>query len=454
MRGILLVLAMMIGFCSSPYIGYAAKVVIDPGHGGADPGAIGVNGLYEKTSNSEIAYDLRDILQSKGYEVVMTRSKDTTLTLQQRVQTAKSSGADLFVSIHANSHPSSSIRGTMVLYYDNAHPNPQYPASSEMKKLTPQSRKLAQLVLNAVLEAVPNTNRGLVPSSAYVVRMGNIPSILVETAFLSNGQDVQLLSTSEGRYKYAQGIANGILAYLPPIFKDIGGHWAKDSILRLNELGIAQGDNGKFYPNRELTRAELVAFVDKAFGLEKQVVPASVDTVADPEIGIEAQHDPSVTEQVYGEPSNSEEQPGSGGTGQPAPAAPVFSDLSASHWSYGSMTAAIESGIIRGYPDGTVRPNQPVTRAEVAAVLSRLAEVKTGAGEVETASVLKFSDVSADYWAYDAIMKLADEGIIRGVEEGVYAPQRLVTRAEMATMLDRRLGPVTAPGKPETGVEP
>lgn len=418
-------LTLIVGLVSSPYIGLAAKVVIDPGHGGSDPGAIGVNGLYEKTVTTEVANDLRDILLQKGYQVTMTRSKDGTLTLQQRVEIAKSSGADLFVSIHANAIPTSSVKGTMVLYHDERYPNPEYPASEEMKRLTPESRLLAQSVLDGILEKVPNVNRGLVPSSAYVVRMGNIPSILVETAFLTNHEDAKLLASSETRHKYAQGIAEGIMRYLPPIFSDIGRHWAKESIIRLNEQGIAQGSNGRFYPNKQLTRAELVSFIDKAFGFEKDVLPATVEGEAGaPESQAEAEN-VTVTEEVYGE---------SPGTDTEIPA-PAFSDLSETHWSYGSMIDAIDTGIIRGYPDGTVRPNEPVSRAEVAAVLSRVSEQP----EAETSLDAAFRDVTQDDWAYTAIMQLANEGVINGVEEGLFAPKRAVTRAEMATMLDRKL---------------
>ncbi|WP_199618533.1 N-acetylmuramoyl-L-alanine amidase [Paenibacillus alkalitolerans] len=418
MRGYITTLLLIAGLVSSPYIGFAAKIVIDPGHGGTDPGAVGVNGLYEKTVNDEVAYRLKDVLLEKGYEVVMTRETDKSMTLQSRVEIANSSDADLFVSVHANSHPSSSIRGTMVLYHDERYPNPNYPASEEMTKLTPESRKLAQSVLSSMLETVPNVNRGLVPSSAYVVRMGSIPSILVELAFLSNAQDAQMLASPGIRSKYAEGIAAGIIRYLPPVFRDIGKHWAKDSIIRLHNEGIAQGSNGSFYPNNELTRAELVAFVDKAFGLKEEVVTAS----ADAQVSVNGD---TVTEDVYGDNTDTE----------PPPA--VFADLPNNHWSYASMVAAIENGVIRGYPDGTVRPDQPVTRAEVAAVFSRLSEDDAVISQVSKNSA--FRDVAADYWAHSAIMRLSSQGIVQGIAAGVYGPDRFVTRAQMATMIDRKL---------------
>jgi N-acetylmuramoyl-L-alanine amidase len=476
-----MMLVLIFGLVTSPYIGLAAKVVIDPGHGGSDPGAIGINGLYEKTVNTEIADRLKSMLLQKGYQVVMTRDRDQSMTLAQRVEAAKAADADLFVSIHSNSHPSASIRGTMILYHDKQYPNKSYPASVEMKNLTPESRKLAQYVLGAMLEKVPNVNRGLVPSSAYVVRMGNIPSILVETAFLSNELDAQMLGSSAIRQKYAEGIANGIVRYLPPTFSDIGKHWAKDSIVRLHDLGIAEGSDGKFYPNNKLTRAELVAFVDKAFKLEGEVIPATAESgsTAGPVDGESVEPvDGGNTEPVDGgnmEPvddSNAESVddngviPAEGGGAEPLedeaapetvipsedgaakPAGevpssetrqtPVFADLPSTHWSYSSMSAAIDKGLIKGYPDGTVRPNQPVTRAEVAAVFSRLEGLEQAETPIDEITA-SFKDVPKSYWAYPAIMRLNGQGIVHGISTGIYGPDQYVTRAQMAAMLDRQI---------------
>ena len=417
MKKLVTTLAVAVSLFSSPYIGQAAKVVVDPGHGGSDPGAVGINGLYEKTVNNEISWRLRDLLVKHGYEVVMTRDADKTLSLTDRVAAATAADADLFVSVHANAHPSSSVRGTMVLYHDAAKPNPVYPASEAMKALTPESKRLAQLVLSSILEQVPNQNRGIVPSSAYVVRMGNIPSVLVETAFLSNAKDAQMLSSSMIREKYAIGILNGILKYLPPIFSDIGQHWAKESIVRLNEQGIASGDNGKFYPDRALTRAELMAFADRAFGLRASA----------PDVTIAEHTDGSVTEDVY----ESEEA-----IAAPSPEPePTFTDLPETHWSYELMRKAVQAGLLSGYPDGTLRPDAPVSRAEVAVVLDRL----LGTAIAGTTYDVSFQDVTTNNWAYSSIVRLGGAGLVRGVEPNRYGPDRSVTRGEIATMVDRQL---------------
>jgi len=410
---------------SAPYIANATKVVIDPGHGGNDPGAIGINGLYEKKVNNAISYRLKDLLLQNGYEVVMTRDTDKTLSLSERVEIARNADADLFVSIHSNSHTNSSIQGTMVLYHDAAYPNPNYPASEEMKALTPESRRLGQLVLSSVLKEVPNVDRGVVPSSVYVVRNGNIPSILVETAFLSNPKDAEKLASTAIQEKYAVGILNGIKSFLPPTFSDIGGHWAKESIIRLNAQGIANGNQGKFYPDQPLTRAELVAFADRAFGLTKSGKNVSI-TEADTEV--------SVTQDVY-----EEDTPPSGEDVSGIPEADIaFPDLTKDHWAYETIRVAVRNGVLRGYPDGSIRPDAPVSRAEVAVVLDRLISPIPHNWE----QPVTFKDVTTDNWAYSSIIRLSNSGIVRGIEPNIYAPEKSVTRAEMATMVDRQLSSV------------
>lgn len=88
-----------------PYQAFAYKVVLDAGHGGSDPGAIGINGLREKDVNWDITQKVRDELIAKGYEVVLTRTDDSYWSLAERVEFTNAQKADLFVSIHANAHP-------------------------------------------------------------------------------------------------------------------------------------------------------------------------------------------------------------------------------------------------------------------------------------------------------------------------------------------------------------
>lgn len=453
-------LACIIGI-SSTQAASAAKIVVDAGHGGSDPGAIGINGLKEKQVNLDVTLRLQGELILRGYEVVLTRQDDRYISLADRVALTNEANADLFVSVHSNSHTSSSISGSLVLYHDSQYPQSDYPASEAMTALTPQSKKLAESVLRNVLLTAKLVDRGLVPSAAYVVRMGQIPSILVETAFLSNASDAAALKDPAMLQKFAVGIASGIQEVLPPTpepaeFADVQKHWAKEAVYKLKEQGIVESAK-QFYPDRPITRAELLTMLNRKFSFAQRLL----------------------------------------GIPKPGVNLPVFNDLPASHWASDVMNRAGALGYVDGYPDQTIRPDQPVTRAEAAVLFQRITQapkadnpVKTqnpaGAAKVEATPaaakagddlkqekdnktlqtspnvnavntlptqqadsvepVIKtdmptkdsgFTDVPGDSWAADAIIQLSKSGVINGVADKQFAPNKSMTRAEMAVMLDR-----------------
>ncbi|CAG7631066.1 hypothetical protein PAESOLCIP111_03261 [Paenibacillus solanacearum] len=421
----------------------AAKIVVDAGHGGSDPGAIGVNGLQEKQVNLDIARRLRDLLVKEGYEVSMSRDSDIYLSLQQRVDFMNAQKADLFVSIHANSYSSPSARGAMVLYYDDNYPQASYPASEEMKALTPQSRELAQKVLDNLVDAAGLENLGLVPSAVYVVRNGTIPSILVETAFLSSPSDAALLGDGTVRQSMARGIADGIETYLPPnvMFPDTLGHWARESILRLQAKKIVDGIGNRYEPNRLLTRAEWMTLLDRVFDLSAAKSVAAACPAGDNAAGKDAAAR-AVTAAVYGgsgaeggdgcQPAAGGGASGSAAGDAAARGAGAFKDMNAKHWAFTALDKAVKVGVLEGYPDGTLRPDRPVTRAEVAAMFQRLA----GTPSLSEAKQ-PFNDVAPGYWALGAIAALKQAGWVDGVTSGQFAPERSMTRAEAAALLDR-----------------
>jgi N-acetylmuramoyl-L-alanine amidase len=396
-----------------PYQAFAYKVVVDAGHGGKDPGAIGVNGLQEKNVNLDIALKLRNELVKQGQEVMMTREDDRFLSLAERVNFADAQNADLFVSIHANSFHSSE-RGTMVLYYDDAYPQADYPASDRMKALTPYSKQLAKGVLDSFIVQAGTVNRGLVPSAVYVARMGSIPSILVETAFLSSAADAAMLASDEKRKQMAVGIANGILAFQPPVFIDTVGNWARDSILRMKDKGWIEGLDNRYEPERALTRAEFLTIMDRMFTFSSLKDLCSAGTAA-------------ATSSVYGC------TPGTGGKMNGN-----YRDLPASHWSSAVFAKAQKLNLLQGYADGTIRPDQSITRAEVAVLFDRLLYTsKLRADPQATAYTLRFTDVPLQLWSANAIYVLAAKGIINGVTEDRFMPDRYITRSEMAAIMDR-----------------
>jgi len=151
-------------------------VAIDAGHGGSDPGAIGVNGLREKEINLTMALKLRNMLVAAGAQVVLTRNADYRLTLDERIDIAHNAGADLIVSIHNNAHPSSLVSGAQVFYGVSA-------GSFNLGNLV--HRRLVGIGLN---------DKGLLSANFAVLVRTRIPAILTETAFLSNPSDASLLA--------------------------------------------------------------------------------------------------------------------------------------------------------------------------------------------------------------------------------------------------------------------
>ena len=164
------------------------RVIIDPGHGGADPGAVRGR-VYEKDINLDIAIRLRNLLVEAGAEVVVTRDDDISMELEERVEKANSSGADAFVSIHCNSVFDIFPGGTETFYYN----------------LAPYSQELGVLVHMYLLRSINLLDRKVKSRNLYVLRHTNIPAVLVEVAFLSNDYEFSRLQDTSFREKAAEG---------------------------------------------------------------------------------------------------------------------------------------------------------------------------------------------------------------------------------------------------------
>jgi N-acetylmuramoyl-L-alanine amidase len=174
-----------------------AVVALDAGHGGSDPGAIGPTGVREKDVTLAIVQDLRALLARQHVDVVMIRESDVFVPLEDRAQIAARGGATLFVSIHANAAVDSNANGTQAFY------------------ATPQSAPLAAVVLDELSRAI-----GLAPRGASLARFkvlvdsDRIPAILVETAFITNPREEQMLRDPGMQQIIAQGILRGIVRFL------------------------------------------------------------------------------------------------------------------------------------------------------------------------------------------------------------------------------------------------
>ncbi len=177
-------------------VGRGHIVAIDPGHGGKDPGAIGPSGLREADVVLDIALRVRDLLVQDGIRTVMIRDNDATVELQDRPQLARDAGATLFVSIHANAHGRATVNGSETYY------------------LTPQSLALAQMIQDELGVVLGLPSRGIKTANFLVLRDSGVPSVLVETAFISNADDEARLRDPAFRQRLAAAVHRGITKFL------------------------------------------------------------------------------------------------------------------------------------------------------------------------------------------------------------------------------------------------
>ena len=194
-------------FSPSPNATYVAQnprlIVIDPGHGGSDPGTVH-NGVSEKTLTLDMSRRLRDVLVTRGWQVIMTRDTDRDVygpnasdraELQARDDVANNAGARIFVSVHVNGFMNSGPHGT-TSYYSKASDVP-----------------LAQAVQRRLSSSLGTSDDGIVKSKLYVTLHASMPAVLVETAFITNPDDYAKLLSAAWREKVALAIADGIGDY-------------------------------------------------------------------------------------------------------------------------------------------------------------------------------------------------------------------------------------------------
>ena len=182
------------------------KIVIDPGHGGEDCGAIGPSGVTEKSITFQIAKEVEKMLKEAGAKVVMTRTTDTEVSpkhrqatdvdeLQARCDVANKAKADIFISIHMDSFTSREASGTTGYYYT---------------KGSAASKRLAASIQSELVAQLRTTSRGIKTCNFYVVKHTKMPATLIEVAFVSNPKEEKLLTSKKGVQKAAIGIVKGI----------------------------------------------------------------------------------------------------------------------------------------------------------------------------------------------------------------------------------------------------
>lgn len=171
-------------------------IVIDAGHGGNDPGTQSRH-FFEKDLNLEIALKLKQSLIMKGYSVLMTREEDRFVNLESRADFANEKGADVFISIHQNSYIQDSTINGIETYYND--------------KKSSENQKLAQVIQEELIEKTGAYNRGSrVENQLIVTRETHMPAVLIETAFLSNPTELNLITSNDYQHKVIEGIISGI----------------------------------------------------------------------------------------------------------------------------------------------------------------------------------------------------------------------------------------------------
>ncbi|WP_432665508.1 S-layer homology domain-containing protein [Wukongibacter baidiensis] len=170
-------------------------------------------------------------------------------------------------------------------------------------------------------------------------------------------------------------------------FEDTQNHWAVDSILNMESKGWMKGTSDvTFSPDKPLTRAQGATILVRALGLEEK-----------------------------NESVNS------------------FNDIDKDHWAREEISIAAEHGIIKGYEDGSFRPEKPITREQMAVMLDRVLSDELKKKEKN----LKYNDVDDDRWSYDSISKMTYYDIFKGYEDNSFRPTKNITRAQMAALMDR-----------------
>ncbi len=222
-------------------------IVIDPGHGGVDPGAIGANGIFEKHIALSMAKELKRLLENTGrYDVKLTRGDDTYLRLYQRVDIARAGNADLFISIHADSIGKSGVSGASVYTLSEKASDEQTARLAERENkadiiagtdLSHEDEQVANILIdlamrdtmnqsaffaNTVLSSMKGGNVKILDSDPRhagfaVLKAPDVPSVLVELGFMSNKGEAQLLASPDYRQKIGRALLVSIDAYFEKV---------------------------------------------------------------------------------------------------------------------------------------------------------------------------------------------------------------------------------------------
>ncbi|MFD0589676.1 N-acetylmuramoyl-L-alanine amidase [Paenibacillus sp. GCM10027627] len=182
------------------------KIMIDPGHGGKDPGAPGVSGTEEKVSNLAIALKVGELLgKDSRFEVRLTRTDDTFVEIEERSAMANAWDADALISIHGNTYEDGSVEGTETFYrYDSG-------------------MALAAAIQQKVVSATGFRDRGAKLNELKVLTLSTVPAVLLETGYLTNATQEAFILSEAGQGRIAEAIVDGLKQYIEELDKESGG---------------------------------------------------------------------------------------------------------------------------------------------------------------------------------------------------------------------------------------
>ncbi|WP_152656971.1 N-acetylmuramoyl-L-alanine amidase [Oceanobacillus sp. CFH 90083] len=172
------------------------NIVIDPGHGGKDPGAIGLNNVYEKDVVTSTANYVVQQLEEAGANVIMTRSGDYFVSLEERVRISNSYNTDAFISLHYDSFSAVPVSGVTTYYNSNA------------------DAALAGSLNSTLSSTVSLPSRGTQPAGYKVLAETNAPSVLIELGYITNPHDLTVVQTADYQSSVARAITNGLINHL------------------------------------------------------------------------------------------------------------------------------------------------------------------------------------------------------------------------------------------------
>lgn len=222
----------------APGIRPIQTVVLDPGHGGRDPGAIGVGGLQEKDVTLRMATAVAAGLKQRGFNVVLTREDDRALSLEERTAIAEAARGDLFISLHANAARRKAVRGVETYYLDENHERHSLTVAARengiarsdvnalqstlaklrVSEVSPHARRLAETIQQQIVSGMPKKfapvpDLGAKKGPFYVLFLSSMPAVLVEAGFLTNAEEAKRLRNEAYVGAMARQIAEALARY-------------------------------------------------------------------------------------------------------------------------------------------------------------------------------------------------------------------------------------------------